>query len=71
MILQQHEPHVSDPPVRDRTGCMVVGLWGAFAPFSADRFISASTMSAMSCLSSAWCSPTRGIAEPTTCATGG
>lgn len=50
-------------------GCMVVGLWGALASFSADSFIFASTMSAISCLSSAWCSPTRGMEEPTTCAT--
>lgn len=46
-------------------GCMVVGFCGALASFSASSFISASTMSAMSCLSSAWCSPTRGMAEPT------
>lgn len=49
---------------------MVVGLWGAFASLSANWFISASTMSAISCLSSAWCSPTKGIAEPTTYVTG-
>ena len=51
-------------------GWMVVGLWGALASFSAAWFICTSTMSAMSCLSSAWCSPTRGMADPTTYATG-
>ncbi|TNN49825.1 hypothetical protein EYF80_039979 [Liparis tanakae] len=45
---------------------MVVGLGGALASFSAAWFMSDSTMSAMSCLSSAWCSPTRGMEEPTT-----
>lgn len=48
---------------------MVVGLGGALASFSANWFISANTMSVMSCLSSAWCSPTRGMEEPATCPT--
>ena len=71
VTLNQHKPPVSEMPVCYFTcdGCMVVGLWGALASFSAARFIADSTMSAMSCLSSAWCSPTRGMEEPTTCAT--
>jgi len=52
-------------------GCMVVGLCEALAAFSASCSILPSTISAMSCRSSAWCSPTRAIEEPTTWGEGG
>lgn len=50
-------------------GWVVMGFRGAFASLSTIWFILVSTTSEMSCLSSDWCSPTRGMDEPTTCIT--